>query len=384
MNDFKLGSEVFLEKEWRNYSGMRLGLLTNATGVDHEFVSTIDRFYNHSELSLTTLFSPEHGIRGTEEAGQKIKDTIDAKTGLPIYSLYSDKGVIEPSLFEEIDVLFCDLQDIGVRYFTFIYTLADIMKISAAADIRVVVLDRPNPIGDKVEGNRIRETFNSFVGAYTLPVRHGMTIGEIANFLQGEFHNSCMLTVVPMEGWKRSSYFDELNMPWVPPTPNATGVEMALLYGGTCLLEGTNISEGRGTTAPFRLIGAPFIDGEELAERLRREKWKGVGIRPTSFQPCMSKHEGKTCGGVELHVTDRDTFEAFRTGSEILKIIVELYPGKVEFLKNADFGGAYFLDLLFGNDELRLQLSEGKPVPLVGEKPAITFSEERKPYLLYV
>lgn len=381
----KLGLEVFLENNTEEYIGKKIGLLTNLTGVNHDLESTIDLFYKHPNIQLTALFGPEHGLRGEVQEGKLIDSSVDAYTGVPVFSLYNKEKKPNVEMLKNVDVVFCDLQDIGTRYYTFIYSLANTMQICGQEGKKVVVLDRPNPInGVTMEGNLVDEDFRSFVGKFPIPVRHGMTIGELAHLFKNEFSIECDLEVVPMEGWSRDMYFDQTDLYWVSPTPNTTTMDMCVLYPGTCLIEGTNLSEGRGTTKPFEVIGAPFIDGRELADEMNALNLKGVRFRQAVFKPMYSKHEGEVCEGVQVHVSDRHNLHAFEIGISLLETIYRLYPDKVEFIQ-AGKRNQYFLDLLAGTDQLRKQIELGNTSAIRTQSREQTqqFETIRKNYLLY-
>lgn len=276
----KLGVTVFLEDYIQKFQGQRIGLVTNMTGVDSSLIPTIDLFYEHSDIHLTALYGPEHGIRGDMKEGEKIESSIDPYTNLPVYSLYGEHRKPSKEMLDPVDVIVFDLQDIGARYYTYIYTMAYVMEACAENGKHFVVLDRPNPIsGIATEGNLVEEDLRSFVGLYPIPNRHGMTVGEIAQLYKYEFGIKCELTVIPMEDWHRDMYFDETGLFWVPPSPNSTGIDMSILYPGTCLIEGTNLSEGRGTTKPFEYIGAPFIEGYRLAKAFNERNIPGILAR---------------------------------------------------------------------------------------------------------
>ncbi|TFB24410.1 DUF1343 domain-containing protein [Filobacillus milosensis] len=347
----KLGLEVFLEQYLDEYLNKRIGLVTNPTGVNQKLESTIDLFFEL--LNLKALFSPEHGIRADIKEGEKFEDMVDDVTGLPVFSLYGKTRKPTQEMLENIDVMFFDIQDIGSRYYTFIYTLAYVMQACKEHGKEVVVLDRPNPIGGrKVEGNLVENDFTSFVGLYPIPTRHGMTIGELAKFFNEEHHIHCDLTIIPMEGWARHKYFDELGLSWVPPSPNVTGLYMQLLYPGTCLVEGTNLSEGRGTVRPFEMIGAPFINARSLAEEFNRLGLEGVLARPVTFIPTYQKFKDEKCYGVQLHVIDRDTIQPVEAGIRLLHLIYHLYPNDMTFIENDRLRHCFF-DLLAGTDQVR-------------------------------
>lgn len=348
----KLGLDVFIEKEFEKYKGKRIGLITNMTGVNKALVASIDLFYQHQDINLVALYAPEHGIRGDAKEGEQVSSSVDPTTGLPVHSLYGDTRKPSQEMLQDVDVLVFDLQDIGSRYYTFIYTMAYVMEACKENDKQFIVLDRPNPInGISVEGNLIEEDVRSFVGLLPIPNRHGMTVGELALLFKDEFGYACDLTVIPMEGWKREMHFDETGLNWVSPTPNTTDIDMMILYPGTCLIEGTNLSEGRGTTKPFEHIGAPYINGQELAKKFNELALPGVIARPTSFIPTYQKHQGKTCSGIQLHVVDRHKLNSLEMGIYLIKIISEMYPIDFEFIENEN--GKFFFDLLAGTKELK-------------------------------
>lgn len=347
----KLGLEVFLEKYLDDYKEKRVGLVTNPTGVNQRLESNIDLFFKH--LNLTALFSPEHGIRADAKEGEKVSSSVDEVTGLPVYSLYGKTRRPSADMLENVDVMIFDIQDIGSRYYTFIYTLAYVMAACKEHQKEVIVLDRPNPIGGvKVEGNLVHQDFTSFVGLYPIPNRHGMTIGELAHLFNEEYSIFCSLKVIPMEGWARSKLYDELDLPWVPPSPNVTGLSMQLLYPGTCLIEGTNLSEARGTVRPFEMVGAPFIHARELANHFNTLELEGVIARPVSFTPTYQKYQGEKCYGVQLHVMNRHNIRPVQVGVHLLHLIYQMYSDEMEFIRNEQLEHPFF-DLLAGSSELR-------------------------------
>ncbi|RLQ94777.1 DUF1343 domain-containing protein [Falsibacillus albus] len=356
----KLGLENFLEHHVNEYKGKRIGLVTNMTGVDHRLTPTIDLFHQHPDIRLTALFGPEHGLRGDAKEGAKVGNEVDPKTGLPVYSLYSETRIPSKEMLEDVDVVFFDLQDIGARYYTFIYTMANVMEACGTCGKEFVVLDRPNPInGVQVEGNLVESGFTSFVGQYPLPNRHGLTIGELAHWFKHEGHISCDLRVIEMTGWKREQYFDQTDLFWVQPTPNTTTMDMMLLYPGTCLIEGTTLSEGRGTTKPFEYIGAPCIDGYDLAKRINQTNIPSIIARPVSFVPTYQKHMNERCEGVQLHITDRRRLKSFSTGLKVIETIAELYPKEFAFREKNEEGLDFF-NLLAGTDRLKDMITNGK------------------------
>ncbi|ALC92876.1 hypothetical protein AM500_17745 [Bacillus sp. FJAT-18017] len=381
----RIGLDVFFEKYVGKFTGKRLGLVTNMTGVNQRLVPTIDLFHGHPDLHLTALYAPEHGIRGSAKEGEKVQSAIDPYTGLTVYSLYGASKKPTKEMLESVDVVFFDLQDIGARYYTFIYTMASMMEACAESGKHFVVLDRPNPIsGITVEGNLVEEQFRSFVGLYPIPNRHGMTVGEIALLYKHEFGIDCDLTVIPMEGWNRELYYDETGLFWIPPTPNTTGIDMATLYPGTCLVEGTNLSEGRGTTRPFEYVGAPYIDGYKLARAFNDKQLPGVLARPVSFIPTYQKHKEEACEGVQLHVVDRRELHSLKTGLALLEIIAELFPNDFAYVQYGE-NQRYMFDLLAGTDRLRNIILNGQVKDFLEqcEQQSEAFKKQRNPYLLY-
>lgn len=379
----KLGLEVFLEAHTHPYMDARVGLLTNLTGVNHNLENTIDLFYQHPDIQLTALFGPEHGLRGEVQEGKLIESSVDLDTGIPIFSLYHEDKKPNEEMLANVDVVFCDLQDIGTRYYTFIYTLANMMKQCGKEGKKVVVLDRPNPInGVAVEGNLVQKHFRSFVGQFPIPIRHGMTMGELALLFNNEFAIDCELEIMKMEGWERKVYFDQTDLFWISPTPNTTTIDMCMLYPGTCLIEGTNLSEGRGTTKPFEVIGAPFVNGKALAAELNSRNIGGVRFRPTVFKPMYQKYQGEVCEGVQIHIANRDQLNSFHLGIQLLESLYKLYPDDIEWIRP---GQHYFIDLLAGTDQLRLQIEKRDTTDFCNQiqKEVLEFQSVRDNYLLY-
>jgi uncharacterized protein YbbC (DUF1343 family) len=380
----KLGLDLFLETEYKEFQNQRIGLVTNMTGVDQRLNTTIDLFFEHSDIRLVALYGPEHGIRGNAKEGEKVTSSIDNNTKLPAYSLYGETRRPTKEMMENVDVIVFDMQDIGSRYYTYIYTMAYVMEACAQYNKKMIVLDRPNPIaGINMEGNLVEEDVRSFVGLLPIPNRHGMTIGELAWMFRHEFGYTCDLTVVPMKNWTRDMYYDETGLLWVPPSPNTTNLDMNLLYTGTCLFEGTNISEGRGTTRPFEWIGAPFIDGQKLAKHVNEKRLPGVLARPVTFSPTYQKYNGQVCEGVQLHIIDREQVHSLKTGITLLESIVELYPSDFQFVKNDH--GKYFFDLLAGTKKLRTDIMNIQTDDFFEEcnKQLIDFEKVKKQYHLY-
>ncbi|PRR96824.1 DUF1343 domain-containing protein [Bacillus sp. NMCN6] len=377
----KTGIETLLSSNLSWLKGKRVGLITNPTGIDANMKSSVDLLFEHPNIKLTALYGPEHGVRGDAQAGEGVESYTDEKTGLPVYSLYGKTRKPTPEMLKNVDVLLFDIQDVGTRYYTYIYTMAYAMEAAKENNIPFVVLDRPNPIGGvKVEGPVLEPEHASFVGLYPIPLRHGMTTGELAKFFNKEFHINADITVIKMKNWKRSMTFDDTKLPFVLPSPNMPTVDSTFVYPATGLIEGTNVSEGRGTTKPFELIGAPYINSSELADHLNQLKLKGVQFRPVSFTPTFSKHAGKLSHGVQLYVTDRSSFEAIKTGLSIIKVIHDLYPKDFQFLQTGSF------DKLIGNGWIKEEINQGTSVKHIMKRyhhDLKTFEKKRKKYLIY-
>ncbi|MEG7336280.1 exo-beta-N-acetylmuramidase NamZ family protein [Bacillus sp. 0102A] len=375
------GIDTLLPVYKKHLKGKRIGLITNPTGVNASLKSSVDILHENPDIKLTALFGPEHGVRGDAQAGDKVGSYIDEKTGIPVYSLYGKTRKPTPEMLKNVDVLMFDIQDVGTRYYTYIYTMAYAMEAAKENGIPFMVLDRPNPQGgDHTEGPVLEPEYASFVGLYPIPLKHGMTIGELALLFNKEFDIDAELTVVKMKHWKRKMDFDDTRLPFVLPSPNMPTIESTFVYSATGLIEGTNISEGRGTTKPFELIGAPFIKSTELAETLNRLHLPGVTFRAASFTPTFSKHQGMLCHGVQLYVTDRKKFEAVRTGLSLIKTIHDLYPEDFEFLATGSF------DKLAGNGWIKTEIKNGTSIEDIidrYEKPLKQFSKTRKKHLIY-
>jgi uncharacterized protein YbbC (DUF1343 family) len=383
---FRLGVEVLLQDKLDLIKGKRVGLITNPTGVDQKLNSIVDLLYNNPNVKLTALYGPEHGVRGSAQAGSYVEKYTDEKTGLPVYSLYGSTKKPTPDMLSNVDVLLFDIQDVGARFYTYIYTMALAMEAAKENNIPIIVLDRPNPIsGTKVEGPVLEDKYSSFVGEYAIPVRHGMTVGELAQLFNKEFNIGADLTVVKMEGWKRNMYYDDTPLQFVMPSPNMPTLDTALVYPGACLIEGTNISEGRGTTRPFELIGAPFINGDDLAEKLNSYHLPGVSFRSASNVPTFSKFVNQLTNGVQIHVTNRNTYNSFETGLYIVKTIHDMYPNQFQFRTPGSNGISYF-DNLVGNGSIRAGIEAGKSVEEMEaswQTDLNKFMDVREKYLLY-
>jgi uncharacterized protein YbbC (DUF1343 family) len=378
------GLDKLLLENYPELKRKKIGLIINHTSVDKNLRLSLDILLNRG-FTIKAIFAPEHGFRGNAAAGEKVAHQVDKKTGIPVYSLYGDSRSPSSESIKDIDAFVFDIQDIGVRYYTYIYTMAYSIETAAKHGLDFYVLDRPNPIsGAVIEGNIIEDKFHSFVGKYGLPIRHGMTVGELASYFNQEYNMGCRLTVIKMEGWERDKWFDELGLQWVMPSPNATGIEMATLYPGTCLFEGTNVSEGRGTTRPFEIIGAPWIDAEEWYGKLQEYNLDGVIFRPTHFVPTTSKYAGQLCEGIQLHIVDRKRLKPLHVALAMIEVLKLLYPSEFKWMD--PIKGRYFIDLLAGTDQLRVRVDS--KINLLDwleaeESKLERFKAVRKKYLLY-
>ncbi len=322
----------------------KCGLITNHTGVLRDLSSSVDMLKD--KCSLVALFGPEHGVRGNVQAGESVVSYTDEKTGLPVYSLFGEDITESENALISLDTVIFDIQDVGARFYTYAYTMTDTMKICAEHGVKVVVLDRPNPLGGmKAEGTVLERQFSSFVGRFPTPTRCGLTIGEFALMMNETENIGCDLTVVPMEGWKRDMYYNDTDLVFIQPSPNIPTVDTAFVYIGTCIFEGTNLSEGRGTTKPFEMIGAPWLNSKSVIERIGQQD--GVILRECSFTPTFSDYKDTFCRGIQLHITDRDAFSPFAVGIKLLDAIRKTH---CEFEIEPDIANLLGTDEIFGAD----------------------------------
>ena len=371
-------------------SGQRVGLVCNPASVDAGFRHTADRLWGAREVTLTTLFGPQHGFRSDVQDNMvETPHTSHPRYDLPIHSLYGDSREPTKRMLKEIDVLVIDLQDVGTRVYTYVYTMANCLRAAERHGIPVVVCDRPNPItGDLVEGPMLEPNYESFVGQFPIPLRHGMTIGELACLFNDHFGIGADLDVSPLGGWLRSRYQDETGLPWILPSPNLPTLDSALVYPGTVLLEGTNLSEGRGTTRPFELLGAPWIDGQTLATELNETTLPGVFIRAAHFEPTFQKHSGRQCGGCQIHVTNRRTFKPVLTALTVMQTARELNPQKFAW-RNPPYEYESMkrpIDILSGSETLRHKIDTGEPAAEIAAEwePGVSaFEPIRRNFLMY-
>lgn len=387
----KVGADLLLEKHFDLIKGKRIGLVTNHSAQLFNGKHLVDALFERKDAALVALFGPEHGVRGDAPAGKSIEHGKDAKTGLPVYSLYGDINKPTDEKLKGIDVLMFDIQDIGTRFYTYSTTLILAMEAAAEHKIPYIVLDRPNPIrGTWVEGPIREDTLRSFVGWLPVPVAHGLTVGELATLAneKGWLANGVMadLTVIKMEGWKRGMWYDETGLPWVKPSPNMATMRTAVVYPGTCFIEGTNVSEGRGTEKPFEYIGAPWIDGKRWAHELNSYNLAGVKFEPVEFTPreilgvtMDPKYEDTPCHGVYINVKDRNVFEPVKVGIYILYSLQKLFPNDFQIRDRR-------LDRLVGVSYVREMLKDRKtPEEIIPrwEEEFRGFVELRKQCLLY-
>ncbi len=386
----QVGLEVLLQDVPEVMRGKRVGLICNQSSVNHAFEHAADLLHEHSAFKLTALFGPQHGIRGDVQDNMiETAHGLDRKTGLPVHSLYSETREPTEKMLEDVDVLVFDMQDVGCRIYTFVYTLANCMRIAGRLGKPVVVCDRPNPInGVDISGNILEPEYASFVGLFPLPTRHGMTVGELAQMFRDRFNADCDLHIVPMIGWKREFWLDDTDAPWVMPSPNMPTLDTATVFPGGVHFEGTQMSEGRGTTKPFELIGAPYIDPDAYAERLASLALPGVIFRSCVFQPTFQKHAKVSCGGVQLHVVDRDRFDSVLAGIAMVKVAHDMYPGEFRW-KEPPYEYVFDknpFDVICGTNKIREAFEQGASLDTIRsgwQAPLAEFENIRTQYLLY-
>ena len=361
--------------------GKRVGLMTNPTGIDHQLRSSIDIL--NERYRLSALFGCEHGVRGDAQAGDRVDTYTDAQTGVTVYSVYGKSDRMTREMLDTFDVLVFDIQDVGARFYTYLYSLSYAMEECAKAGKTVLVLDRINPIGGIRRGGTILDLrFRSFVGDYELPTQTGLTIGEYARYIRHYLKLDLDLHVAPLTGWSRGMYLDDTDLPWVAPSPNCQSLATALVYIGTCVFEGVNVSEGRGTTQPFELIGSPWINAAALEKRMAALDMPGLHFRRASFKPTFSKYQNELCRGVQVHITDREKADVFLGGLKLLETIRDMYPEKLEYLSWGE-SRIHSLDKLLGTDAFRTGRLTADEVSQTYAPGVAAFSEAVKPFLLY-
>jgi len=383
-----LGIERLLDSD--RLDGRRIGLVANPASVDADYRHVADRLAGRSGSRLVALFGPQHGFEADAQDNMvESPHRRDVRLGVPVYSLYSETREPTADMLRDLDTLVIDLQDVGTRVFTFVYTMANCMRAAAAHDVEVIVCDRPNPIGGtQVEGPVLEPAFRSFVGQFPIPLRHGMTIGELARLFNEAFGIGARLEISPMAGWQRPFYLDECGLPWIMPSPNLPTLDSAIVYPGAVLVEGTALSEGRGTTRPFELIGAPGLDSHRLVDVLDGIGLPGLRARPVWFEPMFQKHAGRRCGGCQLHVTDRTVFRPVEAAVVLLHAIREQDASRVAWREPPyEYERERMpIDILYGSSALRLALEAGStPAEIVAAwaEPLAEFAMLRARHLLY-
>jgi uncharacterized protein YbbC (DUF1343 family) len=386
----RVGIERLIQEDRSLLTGARVALVSNPASIDGRLRHAAEIFGDDPRIELVALLGPQHGFRSDLQDNMiETPHAQDTRRRIPVYSLYSETREPTPEMLRDVDVLVVDLQDVGTRVYTYVYTMANCMRAAARHGVRVVVCDRPNPVGGTaVEGAILRPDCVSFVGQFPIPLRHGMTIGEIARLFNQEFSIGAALDIVPLDGWRRSMYFDETGLPWVMPSPNLPTLDSTIVYPGAVLFEGTMLSEGRGTTRPFELIGAPWIDGESLASAMNARGLPGVHFRATFFEPTFQKHAKQTCGGCQLHVTDRQAFQPVRTAVEWIDGFRRQNPSAFAWRQPPyEYEhDKWPIDILYGSDGLRTTIDSGGDIARLiaswrDEEEA--FRETREKYLMY-
>jgi uncharacterized protein YbbC (DUF1343 family) len=383
-----LGSEVLLASPALN--DLRVGIVCNPASVDHELNHIVDRLMEHPRARLSAIFGPQHGFfSDVQENMIETAHARDGVRGVPVYSLYSETREPTTDMLRDVDVLVIDLQDVGTRIYTYIYTMAYCLTAARRHDVKVLVCDRPNPIGGtQVEGPMLRVGHESFVGLYPISMRHGMTIGELARLFNDHFAIGARLEVIPMKGWQRTMYYDETGLPWVMPSPNMPTLDTAVVYPGTVLFEGTNVSEGRGTTRPFEVVGAPWVAADRFARLLNGRSLPGVRFRPVAFEPTFHKHAKQTCGGCQIHVLDRSVFAPVLTGVTLIEAFRASGPSRFQWREPPYEYERVKLpfDILAGSSELRAQIEQGQPAEEIArawEGEIDKFRKVRGNFLIY-
>ena len=382
----RLGSELAPAQ----LTGLRIGLVCNPASIDSQFEHVIDRFRREEGVTIAAVFGPQHGVRADVQDNMiETAHARDRRRRVPVYSLYSETREPTAEMLRGIDTLVIDLQDIGARIYTFVYTMANCLRAGRKHGVPIVVCDRPNPIsGLQIEGPVLDRGFESFVGQFPIPMRHGMTIAELARLFNEHEHIGAELRVLPMEGWTRDMYFDDTSLPWVMPSPNMPTLDTAVVYPGTVLFEGTNASEGRGTTRPFEIIGAPWVDPDAFTDRLNAHGLPGVHFRPVVFEPTFQKHARETCGGCQIHLLDRTTFRPVETGVALLAECRDADPSRFAWRQppyeyEQDRAP---IDILAGSQRLRQQIDRGTSATEIAQSWApdvAEFDKIRKGFLLY-
>ncbi len=371
-------------------SSGKIGLISAVSGLSSDYRYTVGIMCE--SFTVAALLAPEHGVWGALGPGEKVSGGVDKYTGIPTYSLYKDfldvpgkekEGADISDIMNGFDMVVFDMQDVGSRYFTYASTLFCAMKTCASVKKPLIVLDRPNPISGKVEGNCLDMKYSSYIGMTSVPIRHGMTLGELACFYNGEYGLNCELYVVQMTGWNRDMYFEQTGIPFVKPSPNLPTMDSIVVYNGTCMLSGTNASEGRGTTTPFTTVGAPYIDPMKFTKEMNGANLRGVHFSPALFIPAFSKYPGELLGGVNLHVFDREAFEPVRTGVTLIRMMQKMYPDDFAFRQPANEGAHYHIDLSTGNTDIRDGVLTADEIMDKWNAQAEEFKKNNEKYYLY-
>lgn len=385
----RLGIDRLLGAERELVRGRRVGLLCNPASIDGSFRHSADVLLDGPDVTLGAIFGPQHGFRADLQDNMiETPHARDSRRRVPVFSLYSEVREPTAEMLTGLDALVIDIQDVGTRVYTFIYTVANCLRAAARHGVPVIVCDRPNPIGGtEVEGNLLEPAYTSFVGQFPIPMRHGMTVGELARLFNEHFGIGAELHVVKMDGWTRQMYYDDTSLPWVMPSPNMPTLDTAIVYPGAVLFEGTMVSEGRGTTRPFELVGAPWIDGERLSEAMNARDLPGVHFRPVVFEPTFQKHARQSCGGCQLHVLDRRAFQPVRASVELIDELHRQDPSRFAWREPPyEYEPEKMpIDILYGSDRLRQAIADGSVTQVIERwtRAEEDFRKMREPFLLY-
>jgi beta-N-acetylhexosaminidase len=394
MGDVKLvllGIERLREHDFDLLQGKRVGLMSNPSAIDRHFKSSYDIFRQSQKVNLKALFGPEHGFAAAAPDAASVDHAIDPQTGLPVFSLYGKGFRPSKEMLQDIDVLVCDIQDIGVRFYTYVWTISYILEACGEAGVEVIILDRPNPLGARIEGPALEAKFSSFVGRFNIPMQHGMSLGEMAQMINAEWNPTpAKLSVVPCYGWQHWMMWDDTGLSFVTTSPAIPNVGTSYHYPGSCLLEGIELSEGRGTALPFEVVGAPYIDGSKLAETLNQQNLSGVHFRPHAFMPTASKYAHETCYGIQAHIVDKRVYRPIQAWLAVILAIHQLYPDDFSWLaleqEHYERGAVHHFDRLIGSSKPR-QLIEAdaalEDIMEGWEQFCADFEQAREPYLLY-
>ena len=368
------------------FRGKKIGLLTNATAVDDNLRTILDVFSSNA-FNTVRVFGPEHGFWGAAPDGERVSSSYDHRYGVEVVSLYGEKERPDKEELEDLDIIVYDIQDVGLRFYTYLYSLAYMMEECGKLGIQVVVLDRPNPLGDRIEGPIIEPDYNSFVGGYSIPVRYGLTIGELAQYFNKAFDMGVDLRVIEMKGYRKEMYYDQTGLHWSTPSPNLPALEHTILFSGFCMLEGVNVSVGRGTVHPFKYVGAPWIEPGRLLKALKSFRHEGVAFRERAFVPSLSKYKGELCQGVEAYVTDREKIKPLSIAIDLVHLIYTMFTKDFEWdTAYHEAGGRHHFDLITGNGSVRRAIESGedsKTVLPAYEQDTRKFEERAKEFRIY-